>query len=138
MKHFLCILPFAFLLGTPGVHAQTRDLSSTGEPLDSIAAVVNDGVVLSSELQIEIQRIVIRLEAEGTPVPPLNQLAPQILERLIINRIQLQRAERIGIQIPDETLNLAVANVAQRNGLSLSEFPAIGPDLCRLRALPSW
>jgi len=99
------------------------ELSDTGELLDSIAAVVNDGVVLTSELKIEIQQIVARLEAQGTQVPPMSQLAPQILERLVIRRIQLQRAERIGMQIPDETLNIALADIAERNGVSLSDLP---------------
>jgi peptidyl-prolyl cis-trans isomerase SurA len=105
------------------VHAQTRELSSTGQLLDGIAAVVNDGVVLKSELQIELQRIVQRLEQQGTPVPPMRQLVPQVLERLVVQRIQLQRADRVGINISDETLNVALANVAERNGVSLGELP---------------
>ena len=122
----LLAIPAALsMLWMPLARAQTLELSSTGELLDGIVAVVNDGVVLKSELQIEIQRVAARLQAEGTPLPPMTQLAPQILERLVINRIQLQRAERIGIQIPDETLNLALANVAQRNGVSLSDLPSV-------------
>jgi peptidyl-prolyl cis-trans isomerase SurA len=123
MKQISATILIACLLGTSNIQAQTRELSSTGELLDSIAAIVNDGVVLTSELQIEIQRIVTRLEAQETQIPPINQLAPQILERLVINRIQLQRAQRVGIQISDETLNLALNSVAERNGVSLSELP---------------
>ena len=125
MKNLLFILLFTVLAGASKLQAQTLELSSSGELLDSIAAIVNDGIVLSSELTIEIQRVVARLDAEGTQVPPMNQLAPQILERLVIHRIQLQRAERLGIQIPDETLNLALANVAERNGVSLSDLPSV-------------
>jgi len=106
------------------LHAQTRELSSSGELLDGIAAVVNDGIVLKSELQAELQNIVNRLNAQGTQPPPVNQLIPQVLERLVIQRIQLQRAERLSIQVSDETLNQALANIAQRNGVSLSELPA--------------
>lgn len=123
MKHFRLFLALSFFLGSPAALAQNMELSDTGELLDSIAAVVNDGVVLTSELKIEIQRIVSRLEAQGTQVPPMNQLAPQILERLVIRRIQLQRAERIGMQIPDETLNIALADIAERNGVSLTDLP---------------
>ena len=124
MKIFPVAILLACLASMPTLHAQTMDLSSTGELVDGIVAVVNDGIVLRSELSIEVQRIVARLQADGTPIPPMNELAPQILERLVIHRIQLQRAERLGIQIPDETLNLALANVAERNGLSLSELPS--------------
>ncbi len=123
MRHFRLILALACCLSPPTALAQNMELSDTGELLDSIAAVVNDGVVLTSELKIEIQQIVARLEAQGTQVPPLSQLAPQILERLVIRRIQLQRAERIGMQIPDETLNIALADIAERNGVSLSDLP---------------
>ncbi|MGI9330403.1 MAG: peptidylprolyl isomerase [Gammaproteobacteria bacterium] len=105
------------------VHAQTRELSSSGQLLDGVAAVVNDGVVLKSELQDELTRIIERLRQQGTPIPPMQQLAPQVLERLIVQRIQLQRAGRVGLQVSDETLNAALANVAERNGISLGELP---------------
>jgi peptidyl-prolyl cis-trans isomerase SurA len=125
MKDFRSILALACVLNLPTALAQNMELSDTGEMLDSIAAVVNDGVVLTSELKIEIQRIVARLEGQGTSVPPMAQLAPQILERLVIRRIQLQRADRIGMQISDENLNLALADIAQRNGVSLTELPTM-------------
>lgn len=114
----------AILLACPAMlQAQTLDLSSTGEFVDGIAAIVNDGVVLTSEVQEEMRQIVARMNEQGANVPPTSALAPQILERLIIKRIQLQRAERVGIVIPDETLNLALTNIAERNGTTLSEFP---------------
>lgn len=118
--------------------AQTRELSSTGELLDGVAAVVNDGIVLKSELQAELARIVERLRAQGTPLPPPQTLAQQVLERLVIQRLQLQRAERVGIQVSDETLNQALANVAERNNVSLAELPALlareGVDYAAYRA----
>ncbi len=110
---------------TATVHAQTRELSSSGQLLDGVAAVVNDGVVLKSELQDELTRIIDRLQQQGTPIPPMQQLAPQVLERLIVQRIQLQRADRVGLQVSDETLNAALASVAERNGVSLGELPGL-------------
>lgn len=115
----LCL---GFAARAPG---QTLELSSTGELLDGIVAVVNDGIVLSSELELEVQRIVARLQQQGTPVPDMNALVPQVLERLVVQRIQLQRAQRIGIEIPDEALNMALANIAERNGVGLSDLPAM-------------
>jgi len=112
------------LLHAASLSAQTLDLSSSGEFLDGVVAIVNDGVVLTSEVNQELSQIIDRLNAQGGQVPPASTLAPQVLERLIIKRIQLQRADRLGIQIPDESLNLALANIAQRNGTSLSELPA--------------
>lgn len=120
------LLLFCLCLGAAArLPAQTLELSSTGQMLDGIVAIVNDGVVLASELDVEVQRIVGRLEQQGTPVPDMNALVPQVLERLVVQRIQLQRAERLGIQIPDESLNIALSNIAERNGVSLSDLPSM-------------
>jgi len=111
------------LAGTAG--AQTRELSSAGELLDGIAALVNDGVVLKSELQTETDRIVARLQEQGTQLPPPQILNRQVLDRLIIEQLQLQRADKLGIQVSDETLNQALAGIAQRNDVAISELPAL-------------
>lgn len=112
-------------LGAGPVAAQTRELSGTGQLLDGVAAIVNDGVVLRSELELEVRRIAERLQAQGTPLPPPRQLREQVLERLIVQQIQMQRAERAGIQVSDETLNQALANIAQRNKVPLADLPAL-------------
>lgn len=105
------------------VHAQDRELSARGVLLDGIAALVNDGVVLKSELQIEYGRIVQRLQAQGAKIPPERTLQRQVLERLVVRQIQLQRADRLGIQISDETLNNALAAIARNNGVLLADLP---------------
>jgi peptidyl-prolyl cis-trans isomerase SurA len=126
MRTAKILLPVALLaLLTARAGAQTLELSSSGEMLDGIAAVVNDGVVLKSELAMELERIVARLQEQGTPLPPQRQLVQQVLERLVITRIQLQRAERLGVQVPDEMVNQALANVAQRNGVALADLPGL-------------
>ena len=66
-----------------------------GVLLDKIVAVVNDGVVLQSELDRQTNTIIERLRQQGTPLPPEDLLESQILERLVNTRIQLQRAERL-------------------------------------------
>ena len=109
----------------PVAFAQTRELSSSGELLDGIVALVNDGVVLKSELQTETDRIVARLQQQGTQLPPPQILNRQVLDRLIIEQLQLQRAEKLGIQVSDETLNQALATIAQRNNVQLAELPAL-------------
>jgi peptidyl-prolyl cis-trans isomerase SurA len=112
------------MLATAVVHAQTRELSTRGQLLDRIAAVVNDGVVLTSELDAEVDQVIERLRQQNTELPPRNVLRRQVLERLVLEQIQLQRAERIGIQVSDEMLNGALADIAQRNGISFSDLPA--------------
>jgi len=91
--------------------------------LDGIAAVVNDGVVLQSELVEEMRNISAQLQQSGTPLPPNDIFATQVLERLVIQQIQLQRAARTGIVVSDEELNQMMASIAQRNNLTLTQLP---------------
>src|SRR6187455_2235570 len=69
----------SLLIFATGVFAQTRDLSTSGEMLDRIAAVVNDGVVLSSQLDEQTEEITARLRQQNTELPPRNVLRKQIL-----------------------------------------------------------
>jgi peptidyl-prolyl cis-trans isomerase SurA len=103
--------------------AQTRELSSNGVLLDRIAAVVNDGVVLTSQLDEQVAEITERLRQQQTELPPPNVLRKQVLERLVMEEIQLQRAERLGIQVSDDMLNGAVADVAKRNKINFADLP---------------
>jgi peptidyl-prolyl cis-trans isomerase SurA len=120
----LASLLLSFVLLQPAVtQAQTRELSSSGQLLDRIAAIVNDGVVLTSELDEQTEEVIARLRQQNTELPPRNVLRRQILERLIMEEIQMQRAQRLGIQVSDEMLNGALADVAQRNGISFADLP---------------
>ncbi len=101
----------------------TRATSNTGQKLDRVVAVVNDGIVLESELEEQALLIAERLRQQGLELPPPAVLRQQVLERLILQEIQMQRARRAGIRIGDEQLNAALADVAQRNGLQLAQLP---------------
>jgi peptidyl-prolyl cis-trans isomerase SurA len=103
--------------------AQTRELATKGELLDRVAAVVNDGVVLNSELDDQITIVSERLHQQKLELPPQNVLRQQVLERLVLQEIQMQRANKAGLKVPDETLNSALTDVAQRNGIPLSQLP---------------
>jgi peptidyl-prolyl cis-trans isomerase SurA len=103
--------------------AQTRELATKGVLLDRVAAVVNDGVVLNSELTEQVEVISERLHAQKLELPPQNVLRQQVLERLVLQQIQAQRAARAGLKVPDEALNSALQEVAQRNGIALSQLP---------------
>jgi peptidyl-prolyl cis-trans isomerase SurA len=104
--------------------AQNRSLSDRGVMLDRVAAVVNDGVVLRSELEEQIALVTERLSTQGLEMPPEGLLRQQVLERLILQEIQIQRANRAGIRVNDENLNQALAEVAERNQISLSQLPS--------------
>src|SRR5678816_3498915 len=103
--------------------SQTRELSSSGVLLDRIAAVVNDGVVLVSQLDEQTDEIIQRLRQQKTELPPRNVLRKQILERLIIEEVQMQRASRLGIEVSEEMLNGALEDVGKRNNIPFPDLP---------------
>jgi peptidyl-prolyl cis-trans isomerase SurA len=117
-------LAASLLLAAPLAYPQTRELSSAGEMLDRVAAVVNDGIVLASELEEQIAVISARLRQQNLDLPPENVLRQQVLERLVMQEIQAQRANRAGIKISDEMLNNALQDIARNNNLTLSQLPA--------------
>ena len=112
------------VLALPGqASAQSRELATRGELLDRVAAIVNDGVVLESELDAQVHVIGERLRQQKLELPPQNVLRQQVLERLVLQEIQMQRANRAGIKVSDEQVNSALQDVARRNGLTLSQLP---------------
>ena len=92
--------------------------------LDRIVAVVDDSVIMQSDLDLRIDDVRRNLQAEGRALPPQSVLEEQILERMVAERIQLAMAERMGIRIDDATLNDSLAGIARQNGFSLDEFAA--------------
>jgi peptidyl-prolyl cis-trans isomerase SurA len=113
----------ASLLLAGAALAQTRDMSSTGVALDRVIAVVNEGVVLQSQLDQQSALIAERLRSQGTQLPPADVIRQQVLERLILQEIQVQRAGRIGVQVSDEMLNEALRDVARRNSIDFEQMP---------------
>lgn len=103
-----------------GIFAVSLPLQAQIQTIDSIAAVVDDGVIMESELEQRIDTI--KRQSQGMRLPPDNILEDQVLERLIVENIQLQMAERSGMRISDEQLNQTIINIAKQNGLTLREF----------------
>ncbi|MEM6512087.1 MAG: peptidylprolyl isomerase [Pseudomonadota bacterium] len=105
------------------------ELSTTGDFLDGVAAVVNDGVVLKSKLRTQIAQIIRQAESQAQPIPlpPADVLQEQVLERLVVDEVQLQRARRIGLQIPDQALNEALSRIAaqQNPPVPFEQLPAV-------------
>lgn len=119
----IALVPALFLAGV--AHSQTRELATRGELLDRVAAVVNEGVVLQSELDEQIAMITERLHQQNLELPPQNVLRQQVLERLVMQEIEMQRADRAGLKVPDEALNSAMQEVAQRNNIPLAQLPEV-------------
>ena len=111
------------ILRVPVALAQTRDLGVHGELLDRIAAVVNDGRVLKSELDAQIDAVTKRLQEQKVQMPSASVLRQQVLERLILSEIQVQRAKRVGLAISDEQLNGTLQEIAARNKIPFDQLP---------------
>ncbi len=92
------------------------------EVIDKIVAQVEEDVVLQSELDRKMAQIRSQLIARGSQVPADNVLRKEILDNLILDNIQLQMAQRAGIQISDAELQHFAGQIAQQNGMSLPEF----------------
>jgi peptidyl-prolyl cis-trans isomerase SurA len=114
-------------------HAQDRELGAGGELLDGVAAVVDEGVVLESELEERLGLVLENLEQRQTelppeqrrPLPPVAIIEQQVLDQLVVREIQLQRAARVGITVTDDVLNEALSRVAQNLGYTLEELPTV-------------
>jgi peptidyl-prolyl cis-trans isomerase SurA len=104
-------------------HAQTRELATQGELLDRVVAIVNDGVVLNSDLDAEVAAVTERLKEQKLELPAQNVLRQQVLERLVLQEIQVQRAGKAGVKVSDENVNAALQDVAKRNGMTLTQLP---------------
>ncbi|WP_075801598.1 peptidylprolyl isomerase SurA [Pseudomonas putida] len=103
-------------------------LSSTAhaavQTLDKIVAIVDNDVVMQSQLDQRVHEVQQTIAKRGGAVPPASVLDQQVLERLIVENLQLQIGERSGIRITDEELNQAIGTIAQRNNMSLEQFRA--------------
>lgn len=99
-------------------------LTLQAEPrlIDKIVAVVGEEALMESELQQRIQQANEQIVERGIRPPPANILRQQVLDRLIIDTIQLQLARRGGLRIDDQTLNETLAKIAQQNNMTLRQF----------------
>lgn len=111
--------------------------SSYSQELDRIAVIVNDGVVLESDIQIKISDYKKNAALDGLNIPPDSVLREIIVDQLILEELQLQIADRVGIKISDEELNLTIKSLAQQNNLTLEDFISYvaerGDSYARLR-----
>jgi peptidyl-prolyl cis-trans isomerase SurA len=98
--------------------------SVPAETLDRMVAVVEDDVILERELNTEVSAIMQRIQASKSQMPPESILRKQVLEKLIIDKLQRQLADRAGIAVTEDMLNNSAAEIAQRNNMNLAQFRA--------------
>jgi peptidyl-prolyl cis-trans isomerase SurA len=102
--------------------AVAQTCQAAEQPLDRIVAVVNDGVILQSELDRQIRIADGQLRQRGITPPSDDVLRSQVLDRLILMRLQTQRAQEAGIRVDDNELNSVLNNIAAQNHMNLSAF----------------
>ncbi|HMD59759.1 MAG TPA: peptidylprolyl isomerase [Steroidobacteraceae bacterium] len=133
------LLPVLALLGTagafaaatpapttpaaPATPAPTRATASHGDQLDRIVAIVNDGMVLESELETQTAEIKRHLMVEKVQLPPDAVLREQVLDRLVSEEIQSQRADKAGIKVSDEQVNGALETIAKQYKVPFAQLP---------------
>lgn len=101
-----------------------KDLSTDGQLLDRVVALVNDGLVLESELDAQTREITGRLRTQNVALPSNDVMRQQVLDRLVLEEIQAQRADRAGIKVSDEQVNAAMDDIAKRQSITLEQLPA--------------
>ncbi|MFN3164927.1 MAG: peptidylprolyl isomerase [Pseudohongiellaceae bacterium] len=111
----LCLLALLF---SDDSQAQQRQL------LDKVVAIVDEDVVLLSELDARLSEIRRQAEANDQPLPPEGQLREEVLDNLILENIQMQLADRVSIRYDDDTINRVLGNMAQNNGLTFDQYVA--------------
>jgi peptidyl-prolyl cis-trans isomerase SurA len=114
---------FVLLLGAVAA-AQAPATRAASQPVDRVIAVVNDEVITANELRQRMAIVEQQLRRQKISLPPPAVLQRQVLERLIIDRAQLQLARETGVRVDDATVNAALARMAETNNLTLPQFRA--------------
>ncbi|MCL2523305.1 MAG: peptidylprolyl isomerase [Betaproteobacteria bacterium] len=118
--------PFAsrlsLLLGFLALFATSAAPAAEPIEADRIVAVVDAEVITRYELGSRLEAALGMLRRQGTPLPPQDQMERQMLERLIMERVQLQYARDTGLQVDDVQLEQAIGRIAANNQMTLSQF----------------
>ncbi len=92
--------------------------------LDRVAVQINDGIVLESEVQNMVDTVKANAKAAGQSLPSDQALRTQVIERLILTRLQLQMADRIGLHIGDLQLDQTIENIAKQQNMTVAQMRA--------------
>ncbi len=99
--------------------------SAQVKSLDRVIAIVDDDVIMKSQLDSRVEEVVQTVSKRGGDLPPQDVLVKQVLDRLIVEDLQIQLANRYGITADDDEVNQAVADVAKRNNLNMDQFKKV-------------
>ena len=100
----------------------SSNLFAAIEILDRVAVIVDDGVIMESQINSGLENMIIRYDEQNIPKPPMENLKEQVIESLIIEELQLQVANRAGVRISDTELNDSIIRIAANNQMELQQF----------------
>ena len=95
------------------------------EVLDKVVAIVDEGVVLQSELEARLAQVREQSAAAGQPLPAADELRTQLIETLVVENLQTQLAERMGIRYDDDTINDVIGSIGQQNNMTFDEYVTV-------------
>lgn len=113
LQQFICMIVLGF---------SSLTLSAAEREIDRVAAIVDNGVILQSDVDDIVNRVKRNAQAQGQTLPSDQALRTQAIERLIIANLQTQMAQRMGLQISDAQLDETIRNIAQSENLTLEQF----------------
>lgn len=120
MPHRTLLALFVALLSVVTLSVASPSLAS--DTLDRIVAIVDDDIIMESELLERTATVRVRMREQNTPLPPNDALLQQVLERMIVESIELQMAERAGIRVDDNQVNETLENIARQNNMTTEQF----------------
>ena len=116
------IRAIALAIGLATTAVTIPNTQAATEILDQVVAIVDDDVIMASELRSRLAVITESMKARAMDMPPEDELIRQTLDRLILESIQIQKGQRVGVRISDAQLNGAMGRIAAQNGMSLDQF----------------
>lgn len=124
MKQFLASLLLTLAIALPVQAQMLTSAAPATQPLDRIVAVVNDDVILQSELNEAVASVQQQYAGHTEQLPPMNVLQQQVLNRLVLMRLQVQKAQDQNIRVSDADIDQAIAGVAEQNKLTPDQLRA--------------
>ena len=118
MNKLLTFLIPLFVLATPVAVAQLMN----SQPLDGIVAVLDEEVILRSELDRQVEAVLAQYASNPQQLPPRSELERQVLDRLIMTKLQVARADSTGIKISDAEVDQTLAQIAQQNRMDIGQL----------------
>ncbi len=116
--HWLITILSIAIMANAGAYAKPQST----QPLDRVVAVVNDAVITNSELALASKASVEQLKINNKPIPAESALRKEVLDRLILEAVQLQIAKRNNIEVSSEDINKAIQDMANENHISVDQL----------------